>query len=393
MTISIEPILRRLGVRATSGEQLRPVNRDDLLQIIKANGGSARYLYFDGLDFTGADLRGLDLSDASFNECNFSRVDAYPLIVAYGNAFPVSDSDTQRKLGQWARGELNDDYEVVPTRIENSFLMKATLHDALFDFANMKGTYFNNARAQGTGFFQTDFTRSNFAFARFIDTDLRRARFCDANLYAFHLETNLLDSIDWGNKHIILHEKDKNWDDAISTYVMLARVHELAGMADIAGELRYRLQMVRTGKTLETGLSLSKSPREQGIVRRWLSAIRRGGGLALAEWFSRWFIDFIFGYGERPWRVIRAILLTLIAFSLVYFDYSSIELSSDGVVNLVERAYQAMYFSAASSTALGYGSWVGQELGWVKYLGAAQSFLGTFLTALFLVTFTRRWTR
>ena len=394
MTLSsVEPILRSLGVLAASREQLRPVGRDDLLEITNANSGSVRHLYFDGLDFTGADIRGLDLSDASFVECNLSRVNAYPLIVAHGNAFPVDDFATQRTLGRWARGELGNDYVVTPTRTEKSLLMGVTLDDANFAYANMQGTCFNNARAQRTGFFQADLTRSICVFARFIDTDLRRAKFHDANLYAFHLETNLLDDVNWGNEHIVLHERDREWDDAISIYVMLARVHELAGMTDIAGEFRYRLQQVRSARILDRGLSLAKTPLGKGRARHWLSAIRHGGGRDLAMWLWRWIINFVIGYGERPWRVIRAILFVLIAFSFMYFDYSPIEFSPEGLRNLIARSGQAIYFSAVTSTALGYGSWVGQDLGWGKYLGAAQSFLGTFLTALFLVTFTRRWTR
>ena len=53
----------------------------------------------------------------------------------------------------------------------------------------------------------------------------------------------------------------------------------------------------------------------------------------------------------------------------------------------------SLYFSAVSFTALGYGSWVNITSDAIRGLGAAESFLGVFMMALFLVTFTRKMTR
>jgi hypothetical protein len=53
----------------------------------------------------------------------------------------------------------------------------------------------------------------------------------------------------------------------------------------------------------------------------------------------------------------------------------------------------SLYYSAVSFTALGYGSWVPEPTGWVKGLGAFEAFLGVFMMALFLITFTRKMTR
>ena len=49
---------------------------------------------------------------------------------------------------------------------------------------------------------------------------------------------------------------------------------------------------------------------------------------------------------------------------------------------------------AASFTALGYGNWAPEPQGWAgRVLGAGESFMGVFMMALFLVTFTRKMTR
>jgi hypothetical protein len=53
----------------------------------------------------------------------------------------------------------------------------------------------------------------------------------------------------------------------------------------------------------------------------------------------------------------------------------------------------ALYHSAVSFTALGYGLGASNVDGWVKGVGAAESFIGIFMMALFLITFVRKMTR
>ena len=76
-----------------------------------------------------------------------------------------------------------------------------------------------------------------------------------------------------------------------------------------------------------------------------------------------------------------------------YVEYTRYDPSPSGIVELLKRIGYALYFSGASTSGVGYGSWISDELGWAKYLGVIQSILGTFFAALFLVTITRRWFR
>ena len=81
-------------------------------------------------------------------------------------------------------------------------------------------------------------------------------------------------------------------------------------------------------------------------------------------------------------------------FALAYFPYSGLPCFQAGCwARLWEGIWISLYFSGASFTALGYASWAPQLDSWVKYLGVVESFLGVFLIALFLVTFTRKMTR
>ena len=88
-------------------------------------------------------------------------------------------------------------------------------------------------------------------------------------------------------------------------------------------------------------------------------------------------------------------ILIMIAFTIVYFPYS--------------RSYcfdwpcwqefgitlgKAFYFSGVSFTAVGYGEWVDtQDVGVFRYVGFLESLFGILLTALFLVTLTKKMMR
>jgi hypothetical protein len=91
-------------------------------------------------------------------------------------------------------------------------------------------------------------------------------------------------------------------------------------------------------------------------------------------------VSILCGYGEEPERVVISALVIIFGLSIVYVF---------GGLNLT----YAIYFSAVSFVALGYGSWAHAPVGWIQGLGAAESFLGVFMMALFLVTFTRKMTR
>ena len=61
--------------------------------------------------------------------------------------------------------------------------------------------------------------------------------------------------------------------------------------------------------------------------------------------------------------------------------------------HVVTSYWHALYFSACSFSSIGYAAFAPNASGLSKWLGVAESFLGNFLLALFLVTFTRKLTR
>ena len=97
-----------------------------------------------------------------------------------------------------------------------------------------------------------------------------------------------------------------------------------------------------------------------------------------------WLIKLLCGYGEKPERVTISAAVVVLGSALIYFAIGT--LTPNTFLN-------SLYYSAVSFTALGYGSWAPQPTGWVKGLGALEAFIGVFMMALFLITFTRKMTR
>lgn len=393
MPIELRGFLQDLGVCDAGQKQIRPVNREDLIAILDANEGSVRGLFFNGLDFSRADIRGLNLSRAYFYGCNFSRVIAFPLIKDAGRDLSPYDSGNTRFLTKWERDDLPPNMKVTPTRLEGAFLSGTQLDHAHFEYANLRRTHINGAKADSASFYHADLRQANLRFASFLNVDLRCTDLRDANLFGFAPETVFLDDIDWGENHIVSHERQKQWADAVTVYRALRRAHKLAGFDSEEGEFHYRLQKSKTREMFDRAVTAPDDQCGRGIVRRWLSVVRHNRGRTLTSVLLRRAVDTLAGFGERQLRIPIIFLLTLLAFSFAYIEYSPLEITANGFKEFFQRFGRAIYFSAASHTALGYGSWVSNDVCPLKYLGVVQSILGTLLIALFLVVFTRRWMR
>jgi len=93
-----------------------------------------------------------------------------------------------------------------------------------------------------------------------------------------------------------------------------------------------------------------------------------------------WVMRLLCGYGERYENVVVAALVIIFCLAIAYIF---------GGIDILH----SIYFSLVSFTALGYGSWMPEPAGWIKALGAFESFVGVFIMALFLITFVRKMTR
>lgn len=269
------------------------------------------------------------------------------------------------------------------------------LHAADLSECNLRETCLRGADLGHTDLRDADLFRADLREADLFRADLRGTFMREAQMERIFLagvrideQTDLAD-ISWGQKHINEWEKIGFYGNARAVYRQLFTWHKNRGYSDVAGEFLYRDWVCRR---LEAQSALS-----DGIS--WRSPWRIPGALNLLWWkaltaflFLATF-ELLFGYGERPFRVCFAAALVVLVFGIIYFLYPLSELGPLGSADLSSRLWHSFYFSLVSFTTLGYGGWVGHPDSWIRSLGSIESFIGLFITAMFLVTFTRKWTR
>jgi len=84
---------------------------------------------------------------------------------------------------------------------------------------------------------------------------------------------------------------------------------------------------------------------------------------------------------KRP--VISWIFLVFFIFPLLYFIF--------GGITKVSSPLDYLYFSIVTATTLGYGDL--QPIGWCRLIASTEAIFGTFMWAVFLVVFARKYMR
>ena len=129
------------------------------------------------------------------------------------------------------------------------------------------------------------------------------------------------------------------------------------------------------------------------IIGRFFNLLGHGTvqipGFIWRKLFWEWWL----GYGERPIRVLIVALFILGTTWVLYWRIGTFVLDSGEATTGQPTWQNALYYSLASFTALGYGSWVPQPVGWAQWVGTAESFLGIFSVVFFSITLTLRITR
>jgi len=306
------------------------------LSAANLRGADLHHANLEGARLQNADLQGADLRRANLQGANLLRADLQGSHLRDVNLLGASLHDANLQRTDLRDAKLQGAH-LVGAKLQGADLTFANLGGARLSLADLQGAYLWHANLQGAGLWHAS---------------LQRARLWHANLRDANLE-----DVRWGD-YVLGEEIDGYFDDAASAYRALKQRHTEAGMYDIAGEFHYR----------------------EMEARRKLAWKERRLPYASAMYFLR----FLYGYGERPERVIGWVVAVILGLALVHWAFGT-----------VERGFlEALYYSAVSFTALGYGSWAPEPQGWAgKFLGVGESLLGVFMMALFLVTFTRKMTR
>jgi len=145
--------------------------------------------------------------------------------------------------------------------------------------------------------------------------------------------------------------------------------------------------------------------KEKFPILKW---IKKGD---LKKWITSAFSNMVYGYGEKPWNVVKTalaiIIIFAISFSLIGLGNPEIielkgaairsesgnivDLTSKGLLknNVIRNFPDSLYFSTITFTTLGYGDFRPLER-WGRILAGSEAFIGAFMMALFVYTFARR---
>ena len=327
------------------GTKENPFTREDVLRLIEENGGTAEALdlsgkaFEEGIDLCGLDLHGINLECANLEQALLSGTNLQKANLCDANL-------------QGAKcGENN---------LRNAVLVSTDLRGTVMAGSDMRGAIFLNAK--------------------------------------FNRDTDFI-NVNWGSKYFA-----PRWLEKVAqrTYLELKNWHRDAGMYDIAGEFYYREMAAKRNSlwlgeeliiwltwSVEEGFIFSNKSRIE-YLREHLHPFKPKELLRVLfprkpfHWAWSTFFNLICGYGERPLRVVVSAGVVVFSLALIYFAIGT--LAPNTFLN-------NLYYSAASFTTLGYGSWAPEPTGWIKGLGVFEAFIGVFMMALFLITFVRKMTR
>lgn len=154
-----------------------------------------------------------------------------------------------------------------------------------------------------------------------------------------------------------------------------------AGYYQLAGDCFYKERCARLSKKIY-GLSAKKK----------LSSLKKG---LHSIWTVRLLPEFVFGkmlfgYGERPVRVLAACVLIILLCAVFYTQPGAL-IHRTG---LVEPSFsQSLYFSTITFTTLGYGDLYPSPDGTARLIAMAEAAMGGCLMALFIVCLAKRFSR
>ncbi len=269
------------------------------------------------------------------------------------------------------------------------------LNSADLSEMNLRGISFRAADLGRADLREADLFRADLQEADLFRADLRGAFLMQANMQGVYLlavridaQTDLGD-IHWGHKYINEWERIKFYQNARASYRQLNTWYKNHGHSDIAGEFLYRewvCKRLEAQEHLANGLSW-RHPWHTLRALKW-------------QWWRTMILflliaahELLFGYGERPLRIVFAAAFVVLGFALIFLLYPLADLFAASGSEFLSRLWHSFYFSLVSFTTLGYGGWIDYPDNWTRYLGGLESFIGLFITAMFLVTFTRKWTR
>lgn len=331
------------------GAQENPLTREDVIRMIKENGGTAKGLDLSEKVFEkGIDLSKLDLAGITLNSATLFYPSYRGKNITYANLEEANLTCANLQ-----------NVDLVCANLEGANLSGAHLEHAKLWNANLKGTDLRGAHLEEAILIDANLEDAELSSSYLDGTELRGAHL--KGTYWMNVEftsDTKLDDVDWGN--YVLGQESFGDVFLLATYRRLKSWYAEHGMYDIAAKFYYR----------------EKEANRKSLKWYSISTFRYRLALELSRVF--------FGYGEEWKRIFIWMAVVIFGLAAAYHFWGSFS----------SRSFSdSLYYSATSFSALGYGNWVPEPSGWTKGLGVTESIVGVLMMALLLVTFVRKWTR
>ena len=209
-------------------------------------------------------------------------------------------------------------------RVEQTQIDKAFLRNVNLRWAVFRDVGFKNARFVGCNLSQATLAECYLRHAKFEKCDLVNAHFDSCDFSQASITESRIDFAGFKNCEIRLENIAFNADATPQAMVRVCRSLKLNAMS--MGNFADAGQLTYLEKTYE---------RRAAFHRR-----------AWAQWLGSLLQDFLWGYGEKPWRLALVMLVNILIFGTVLY----------GVDALPGRTYwEHVYFSGITYLTVGYG--------------------------------------
>jgi len=388
---------RACGYPTEHGQEYCLFHRDDEsyannlraeIEQAAAEGACLREAKLSGADLGGANLSGAEPRWASHSGANpwFADLSGAELHFANLSGARLDGADL-------SGAKLNG------ANLSGAKLNDANLSDAELNGANLSGAELEEANLSGAELFVANLSDAELRLADLLGTTLRFANLSNARLCNAKISPDTdLDRVMWWaedkraswpkwlqiREPVLREEGEARDEDALANcerlYRQIKRCYQESGQYDTAGIFFVR-EMECKRKQLP----------------RW--------SLMRAVYHV---LHFVSDYFENPWRVVVVGLLVILLFAFVHAGIGFFWAVGKGCpqggqaigggITLSPFAAdwaamgRALYFSAITFTATGYGDYVPNP-GCGHFFAGLESLIGVFLMAMFLVCLARKFGR
>lgn len=304
----------------------------------------------------GLDLRGACLEEPSDNRLGFGRLNLGELRGGIEGEPPFGTSQEREEAAIHAKNAI-----FFRVNLEEAQLRYAHLEGADLRYAHLEGATLRGAHLDGAdlryAFFDSTTTLDDIKLSN--KTRLAGIRWSDANISV--VDWSQIDKL--GDECAAWESRDENtqiveFETAVRANRQLAVQLQAQGLNEEAAHFAYRAQ----------------------VLQRQVLRYQKKGAAYI---FSRC-LDMLAGYGYKPWKSLRAYVLTIISFMALY-------LLNSHYVTPHLRWDEALVLSVSSFHGRGFFNQRITLGDTYARLSAFEAFIGLIIEATFIATLTQRF--